>query len=221
MINKVVMIFCCLMGFFTKGKAQEIEKLNQHELIYGRIKAVTEIQNSNGRINIIHRKITKEFYGNEGLFNSYIYDTEKRGTERFFDDKYITPTKDQDTTGLLQVDAFSATTGDKIGEEYLLKNQKKYCENRFEDENYHDYAMKFHIFDSNDRLVFKQDYNYNKSDLLASIITYPIHGEATIKVTYKYIAFDSKKNWIKRIEYISKNRVLISSTTTIRKITYY
>ncbi|WP_374949843.1 hypothetical protein [Mucilaginibacter sp.] len=50
----------------------------------------------------------------------------------------------------------------------------------------------------------RQSYHYNPQGLLAEKTIYSI-GISAFKLTYKYVAFDIRGNWIKRLEYNTAN----------------
>jgi hypothetical protein len=227
-LTKTIFIFSLLIlvSIYT-GFAQEVHKLYQTEYIQQKVKSIIETIHSKNGLLKVNKRIIPEF-DNRNVFQHCIVtqDTTADSWDRsikYFDNKYVKPRKDQDTTGFYYVDNFSVTA-DKIGSECRLRNHNLFLRNvfKFGPNNADNNLTEFDIYDSNDNLVFKQGYIFNQRNRLIEVDNYSNNNVLTDKATFKYVLFDKKGNWIKRIE--KKEDTLGKITRVVvtdRKITYY
>ena len=145
---------------------------------------------------------------------------------KYFDDKYVKPLKNQDTTNLAYVNVHDAN-GNDGGLKCYLKNDLLYCDNVMTYGKYGESGpvTNFSIYNSSKKLIFQQGYIYKKHeflDLLTEIDNYSIGGKISFRTIFIYTAFDRKGNWIKRTE-IGKSKTgrITRYIKTVRKITYY
>lgn len=228
MLFKKLILIALLLFVFTNQYciAQETKTLCSNELLRQRIKSITET---------VHHKVgatktNKHFVtilNNQGAFEYCVIGDDREADPhysliKYFDDKYVTPKKNQDTAGCYYVDRFDARA-EKLGSIINLKNDSPYCRNEFRYGKYNigNNITEFCIYNSKDSLVFKQGYLFNNKDLLVGINNYSGANRITDRTIFKYTTYDKNGNWTKRIEIKkSPNGKITALIATDRKIVY-
>ena len=218
---------------FTSVYGQEYKILQQPERLNGRVKAITEFYPFKKGNKRIKKNIRTDFYSNRHFEGCYVIGNTGNETIdssfKYFEDKYVNPEKEVDTTGKILVGIFDKD-GEHFGNEYILKEihfkkHSMYCKAKYKHgttETTYNNIVELDIYNSNDSIVFKQHYLYNKNHLIIEADNYLINGILTDKIKFKYLSYDKKGNWTKRvkIQALSSGKI-IKTIYSDRQITYY
>ncbi|MEO6978001.1 MAG: hypothetical protein ABI113_06455, partial [Mucilaginibacter sp.] len=136
MIFKKLILNALLFFVFINQKciAQETKTLCSNELLRQRVKSITEtVRQKTGTIKVNKHFVT--IFNNQGAFEycKIVNDSEVDTYDsliKYFDNKYVKPQQDQDTTGCYYVDKFNQDAN-KIGSDVVLKDGILYCRNEF------------------------------------------------------------------------------------------
>ena len=195
--NKSILILCLFLILSIKiNYAQETKILGQSEYVIGRIKDIIAINHSKDGDFETRMKVSTQFDNFNRFQNCYVNGVTTTdswfGSIKYFDDKYVKPLKNQDTTNLAYVNVHDAN-GNDGGLKCYLKNDLLYCDNVMTYGKYGESGpvTNFSIYNSSKKLIFQQGYIYKKHeflDLLTEIDNYSIGGKISFRTIFIYTA---------------------------------